>query len=106
MLHFVKVYADNGEKLFSKIVIRRLPPDFTLDIFRKQVSPLPPHNYLNFVKADADWQFSFSRAYINFLYYRDLLIFKEKYDNYVFVGQNGKRLVLYVLSVNRTNQII
>lgn len=91
MLQFVNVYADNGaEKLFSKIVIRRLPPDFTSDIFRKQVTPIPPHNYFNFVKADGGRPYLFSRAYINFLYYKDLLDFKEKYDNYVFLGQNGK----------------
>lgn len=91
MFQFVNVYFDNNiEKLLLKVVIRRLPPDFTLDTFQKQVSPIAPHNYLCFVKADGEGPCSFSRAYINFLNYKDVSDFKEKYDNYVFVGRNGK----------------
>lgn len=74
----------------TKVVIRRLPPTMTQDQFLEQVSPLPEHDYLYFVKADMSLgQFAFSRAYINFLEQQDIFMFREKFDNYVFVDAKG-----------------
>ncbi|XP_018370776.1 PREDICTED: regulator of nonsense transcripts 3A-like isoform X2 [Trachymyrmex cornetzi] len=74
----------------TKVVIRRLPPSMTQDQFLEQVSPLPVHDYLYFVKADMSLgQFSFSRAYINFMEQQDIFMFREKFDNYVFLDSKG-----------------
>ncbi|RLU17544.1 hypothetical protein DMN91_009779 [Ooceraea biroi] len=74
----------------TKVVIRRLPPTMTQDQFLEQVSPLPEHDYLHFVKADISLgQFAFSRAYINFLEQQDIFMFREKFDSYVFVDSKG-----------------
>lgn len=74
----------------TKVVIRRLPPSMTQDQFLEQVSPLPEHDYMYFVKADMSLgQFSFSRAYINFIEQQDIFMFREKFDNYVFVDSKG-----------------
>lgn len=62
----------------------------TQDQFLEQVSPLPVHDYLYFVKADMSLgQFSFSRAYINFVEQQDIFMFREKFDNYVFLDSKG-----------------
>ncbi|XP_012262251.2 regulator of nonsense transcripts 3B [Athalia rosae] len=74
----------------TKVVIRRLPPSMTQEQFVEQISPLPDHDYMYFVKADMSLgQFAFSRAYINFVDQQDIFIFREKFDNYVFVDAKG-----------------
>lgn len=74
----------------TKVVVRRLPPSMTQDQFVEQISPLPDYDYLYFVKADMSLgQYAFSRAYINFLNQQDIFIFREKFDNYVFVDSKG-----------------
>ncbi|XP_034189508.1 UPF3 regulator of nonsense mediated mRNA decay isoform X2 [Osmia lignaria lignaria] len=85
-----KIKDNKKEKCrpMTKVVIRRLPPTMTQDQFLEQVSPLPEHDYLYFVKADMG-QFSFSRAYINFIEQQDIFMFREKFDNYVFVDSKG-----------------
>lgn len=62
----------------------------TQEQFLEQISPLPEHDYMYFVKADMSLgQFSFSRAYINFTEQQDIFMFREKFDNYVFVDSKG-----------------
>lgn len=62
----------------------------TQEQFLEQVSPLPEHDYMYFVKADISLgQFAFSRAYINFMEQQDIFMFREKFDNYVFVDSKG-----------------
>lgn len=62
----------------------------TQEQFLEQVSPLPEHDYLYFVKADMSLgQFAFSRAYINFTDQQDIFLFREKFDNYVFIDSKG-----------------
>lgn len=62
----------------------------TQEQFIEQISPLPDYDYLYFVKADMSLgQYAFSRAYINFLNQQDIFIFREKFDNYVFVDSKG-----------------
>lgn len=58
--------------------------------FKKQVSPIPDHDYIYYVQGDGNYgKYSFSRAYINFVYEDDLFVFKEKFDDYVFLNQKG-----------------
>lgn len=62
----------------------------TLDQFLEDVSPIPDHNYLYFVKGDMSLgQFAFCRAYINFLKQEDVFIFRDKFDGYVFIDTKG-----------------
>lgn len=76
---------------FSKAVVRRLPPDLTLKSFTEVVGGLPRHNYVYFVKCERpDRPYSFSRVYINFVHFNELVEFKERFDNYVFVDTKGK----------------
>ncbi|XP_048265479.1 regulator of nonsense transcripts 3A [Bombus terrestris] len=87
-----KVKDSKKEKCrpMTKVVIRRLPPTMTQEQFLEQVSPLPEHDYLYFVKADMSLgQYAFSRAYINFVEQQDIFMFREKFDNYVFVDSKG-----------------
>ncbi|KAL6265178.1 hypothetical protein P5V15_005263 [Pogonomyrmex californicus] len=87
-----KVKDNKKEKCrpMTKVVIRRLPPTMTQDQFLEQVSPLPEHDYMYFAKADMSLgQFAFSRAYINFVEQQDIFMFREKFDNYVFVDSKG-----------------
>ena len=60
--------------------------------FVEQVSPLPDHDYLGFVPADPGLApHAFSRAYINFTRMADIITFRDRFDGYVFVDQQGKR---------------
>ncbi|XP_015114241.1 regulator of nonsense transcripts 3A [Diachasma alloeum] len=89
----IKPKGDNKKekcKPMTKVVIRRLPPSMTQAQFIEQVSPLPDHDYLHFVKADMSLgQHAFCRAYINFTDQKDIFMFREKFDNYVFVDGKG-----------------
>ena len=74
----------------TKVVIRRLPPSMTKEEFEDQVSPIPDHDYLRFVKADPTLdRDAFCTAYINFLDQEDVYIFQERFDGYVFVDNKG-----------------
>jgi regulator of nonsense transcripts 3 len=76
--------------LLCQAVIRLLPPSMTAEEFMSAVDPLPDHNFFYFSKADHGLgQFSFSRAYINFLTFRDFETFRDKFDGYVFVDSRG-----------------
>lgn len=62
-----------------------------LESFLDNVSPLPDNDYINFVPADNSlFPLNYSRGYINFSNQEDLLIFTQKFDNYVFVDAKGK----------------
>ncbi|CAH1374341.1 hypothetical protein MTP99_015707 [Tenebrio molitor] len=82
--------AEKKEKLLSKVIIRRLPPHMDQETFLNQISPVPTYDYLYMVKGDASLgENSFSRAYINFTNPNDIYVFKEKFDNYVFLDSAG-----------------
>lgn len=74
----------------NKLVIRRLPPSMSENEFLKQVSPLPDHDYFCFYEANSGLgPHSYSRAYINFLDTNDMSVFRERFDNYVFLDKDG-----------------
>lgn len=81
----------------NKLVIRRLPPSMGEDDFLKQVSPLPEHDYFCFFEASSGLgPHSYSRAYINFLEASDMDVFKERFDNYVFLDKDGHEYLAVV----------
>lgn len=60
------------------------------ETFKKQIDPIPDHDYFYYVPAD--WslgQNASCRAYINFSNQEDIFIFKDKFDGYVFVDTKG-----------------
>lgn len=81
-------YMKNMET--NKLVIRRLPPSLTEEEFLKHVSPLPKHDYFCYFGPNPGLgQHSFSRAYINILNQEDSSVFRERFDNYVFLDDDG-----------------
>lgn len=74
----------------TKVVIRRLPPTMTEEQFLEQISPVPANDYMYFVKGNKSLgPHAFSRAYINFVNQEEIFIFKEKFDDYIFVDEKG-----------------
>ncbi|XP_051038010.1 regulator of nonsense transcripts 3A isoform X2 [Phodopus roborovskii] len=66
----------------SKVVLRRLPPGLTKEQLEEQLRPLPAHDYFEVVAADF-------RAYINFRNPDDILLFRDRFDGYIFIGNKG-----------------
>lgn len=81
---------DKKEKPLTKVIVRRLPPSIDLQSFLMQVSPIPDYDYIYIVRGDMSMgEHAFGRVYINFVQPTDIFMFKEKFDNYVFVDQKG-----------------
>uniref|UniRef100_A0A670XXG4 UPF3A regulator of nonsense mediated mRNA decay n=1 Tax=Pseudonaja textilis TaxID=8673 RepID=A0A670XXG4_PSETE len=71
-------------------VIRRLPPNFTKDQLEEQLHPLPAHDYFEFCSSDPSlYPHLYSRAYINFRNPDDILLFRDRFDGYVFIDNKG-----------------
>lgn len=74
----------------NKLVIRRLPSTMNEDDFLRHISPLPEYDYLCFFEANSGLgPHSYSRAYINFIDPADMAVFRERFDNYVFLDKEG-----------------
>uniref|UniRef100_A0A8C0H3U4 UPF3A regulator of nonsense mediated mRNA decay n=1 Tax=Chelonoidis abingdonii TaxID=106734 RepID=A0A8C0H3U4_CHEAB len=74
----------------SKVVIRRLPPSLTKEQLEEQLHPLPAHDYFEFCTADPSlYPHLYSRAYINFRNPDDILLFRDRFDGYVFIDNKG-----------------
>nr|XP_035151002.2 regulator of nonsense transcripts 3A isoform X7 [Callithrix jacchus] len=74
----------------SKVVIRRLPPGLTKEQLEEQLHPLPAHDYFEFFAADLSlYPHLYSRAYINFRNPDDILLFRDRFDGYVFLDSKG-----------------
>uniref|UniRef100_A0A8C3XQD6 UPF3A regulator of nonsense mediated mRNA decay n=1 Tax=Chelydra serpentina TaxID=8475 RepID=A0A8C3XQD6_CHESE len=73
-----------------KVVIRRLPPSLTKEQLEEQLHPLPAHDYFEFCTADPSlYPHLYSRAYINFRNPDDILLFRDRFDGYVFIDNKG-----------------
>ncbi|XP_038287501.1 regulator of nonsense transcripts 3A isoform X5 [Canis lupus familiaris] len=74
----------------SKVVIRRLPPGLTKEQLEEQLHPLPAHDYFEFFPADLSlYPHLYSRAYINFRNPEDILLFRDRFDGYIFIDSKG-----------------
>ncbi|KAM4860161.1 regulator of nonsense transcripts 3A isoform 6-T6 [Thomomys bottae] len=74
----------------SKVVLRRLPPGLTKERLEELLRPLPAHDYFEVVAADLSlYPHLFSRAYINFRNPDDILLFRDRFDGYIFIGNKG-----------------
>ncbi|XP_072832727.1 regulator of nonsense transcripts 3A isoform X3 [Vicugna pacos] len=76
--------------VLSKVVIRRLPPGLTKEQLEEQLHPLPAHDYFEFFTADLSlYPHLYSRAYINFRNPDDILLFRDRFDGYIFIDSKG-----------------
>ncbi|XP_076991078.1 LOW QUALITY PROTEIN: regulator of nonsense transcripts 3A [Tamandua tetradactyla] len=74
----------------NKVVIRRLPPSLTKEKLEEQLHPLPAHDYFEFCTADLSlYPHLYSRAYINFRNPDDILLFRDRFDGYIFIDSKG-----------------
>ncbi|KAM5147283.1 regulator of nonsense transcripts 3A isoform 3-T3 [Callospermophilus lateralis] len=74
----------------KQVVLRRLPPGLTKEQLEEQLHPLPAHDYFEVVAADLSLHpHLYSRAYINFRDPDDILLFRDRFDGYVFIGNKG-----------------
>uniref|UniRef100_A0A3B4U4D4 UPF3A regulator of nonsense mediated mRNA decay n=1 Tax=Seriola dumerili TaxID=41447 RepID=A0A3B4U4D4_SERDU len=82
---------EEKKEVFTKVVIRRLPPNLSKDQLEEQLSPLPSYDYFEFFPADQSlYPHLFSRAYINFKNPEDILLFRDRFDGYVFIDNKGQ----------------
>lgn len=78
--------STSKDEPMRKIIVRRLPPTLKKEEFLEIISPLPDYDYFYYCKADMSLgPYAFCRAYFSFTNSEDVFIFKEKFDNYVFV---------------------
>ncbi|XP_037542530.1 regulator of nonsense transcripts 3A isoform X3 [Nematolebias whitei] len=82
---------EEKKEVFTKVVIRRLPPNLSKDQLEEQLSPLPSYDYFEFFPADQSlYPHLFSRAYISFKHEEDILLFRDRFDGYVFIDSKGQ----------------
>lgn len=96
----VEIKCEDGEKTekpkekkeaMTKIVIRRLPPSLTKEELEEQLQPLPEVDYLEFFSNDTSlYPHLFARAYINFRNQEDVVLFRDRFDGYVFIDGRGQ----------------
>ncbi|NXO02075.1 REN3B protein, partial [Rhinopomastus cyanomelas] len=87
---------DKKETL-SKVVIRRLPPSLTKEQLEEHLQPLPEHDYFEFFANDSSlYPYMFSRAYINFKNQEDIVLFRDRFDGYVFIDHKGQEYAAIV----------
>ncbi|XP_077163365.1 regulator of nonsense transcripts 3B isoform X2 [Paroedura picta] len=78
------------KETLSKVVIRRLPPSLTKEQLEEHLQPLPEHDYFEFFANDSSlYPHMFSRAYINFKNQEDIVLFRDRFDGYVFIDHKG-----------------
>ncbi|XP_038596786.1 regulator of nonsense transcripts 3A isoform X2 [Tachyglossus aculeatus] len=81
---------DEKKTVLTKVVIRRLPPNLTKEQLEEQLHPLPAHDYFEFCTADPSlYPHLYTRAYINFRNPDDILLFRDRFDGYVFIDSKG-----------------
>uniref|UniRef100_A0A8B9V9S7 UPF3B regulator of nonsense mediated mRNA decay n=1 Tax=Anas zonorhyncha TaxID=75864 RepID=A0A8B9V9S7_9AVES len=86
---------DGGEA--GDVVIRRLPPSLTKEQLEEHLQPLPEHDYFEFFANDSSlYPHMFSRAYINFKNQEDIVLFRDRFDGYVFVDHKGQEYAAIV----------
>ncbi|XP_060935086.1 regulator of nonsense transcripts 3B [Limanda limanda] len=96
----LEIRCEDGEKTerpkekketMTKIVIRRLPPSLTKEDLEEQLQPLPELDYMEFFSSDTSlFPHLFARAYLNFRNQEDIVLFRDRFDGYVFIDHRGQ----------------
>ncbi len=72
----------------TKVVIRRLPPDFTTEKFLETVQPLPSNSYFYFAPGDPSLgPHGCCTAYIAFTNESEIVPFRDKYDGLILESE-------------------
>ncbi|XP_063046524.1 regulator of nonsense transcripts 3B [Engraulis encrasicolus] len=86
-----KPCSKEKKEAMTKIVIRRLPPSLTKEELEEQLQPMPEVDYLEFFSNDTSlFPHYFSRAYLNFKNQDDIVLFRDRFDGYVFIDSRGQ----------------
>ncbi|OCT92475.1 hypothetical protein XELAEV_18015530mg [Xenopus laevis] len=84
-------HREERKATLNKVVIRRLPPNLNKEQLEEQLRPIPAHDYFEFCTADPSLHpHLFSRAYINFQKTEDILLFRDRFDGYIFIDNKGQ----------------
>uniref|UniRef100_A0A3B5MMH4 UPF3B regulator of nonsense mediated mRNA decay n=1 Tax=Xiphophorus couchianus TaxID=32473 RepID=A0A3B5MMH4_9TELE len=98
----VEIKCEDGEKTEKckekkeamtkvEIVIRRLPPSLSKEELEEQLQPLPEVDYMEFFSNDTSlFPHLFARAYISFKNQEDIVLFRDRFDGYVFIDNRGQ----------------
>ncbi|EHB07949.1 Regulator of nonsense transcripts 3B [Heterocephalus glaber] len=89
----------NKEKkeALSKVVIRRLPSTLTREQLQEHLQPMPEHDYFEFFPNDTSlYPHMYARAYINFKNQEDIILFRDRFDGYVFLDNKGQEYAAMV----------
>ncbi|KAK7922160.1 hypothetical protein WMY93_009062 [Mugilogobius chulae] len=83
--------SKDKKETMTKIIIRRLPPTITKEELEEQLQPLPEVDYMEFFSNDTSlYPHLFARAYINFKNLEDIVLFRDRFDGYVFIDSKGQ----------------
>ena len=75
----------------SEAVIRRLPPTLTKEQLQEHLQPTPDHDYIEFFSNDITmYPHVYARAYISFQSQEDIILFRDRFDGYVFLDNKGQ----------------
>uniref|UniRef100_A0A0N5AN36 Smg4_UPF3 domain-containing protein n=1 Tax=Syphacia muris TaxID=451379 RepID=A0A0N5AN36_9BILA len=73
-----------------QIVLRRLPGGFTWEQLETQLKPLPETEFIQFVPANSEEEeYKFARVYFVFKNDEDIVVFRDRFNGYVFVDSQG-----------------
>ncbi|KAI5193907.1 Regulator Of Nonsense Transcripts 3B [Manis pentadactyla] len=79
------------KEALSKVVIRRLPHTLTKEHLQEHLQPMPEHDYFEFFSNDTSlYPHMYARAYINFKNQEDIILFRDRFDGYVFLDNKGQ----------------
>ncbi|XP_028697486.1 regulator of nonsense transcripts 3B isoform X3 [Macaca fascicularis] len=97
----------NKEKkeALSKVVIRRLPPTLTKEQLQEHLQPMPEHDYFEFFSNDTSlYPHMYARAYINFKNQEDIILFRDRFDGYVFLDNKDPEYRKFLESYATDNE--
>ncbi|XP_049977875.1 regulator of nonsense transcripts 3B isoform X3 [Alexandromys fortis] len=97
----------NREKkeALSKVVIRRLPPTLTKEQLQEHLQPMPEHDYFEFFSNDTSlYPHMYARAYINFKNQEDIILFRDRFDGYVFLDNKDPEYRKFLESYATDNE--
>ncbi|XP_053437079.1 regulator of nonsense transcripts 3B isoform X3 [Nycticebus coucang] len=97
----------NKEKkeALSKVVIRRLPPTLTKEQLQEHLQPMPEHDYFEFFSNDTSlYPHMYARAYINFRNQEDIILFRDRFDGYVFLDNKDPEYRKFLESYATDNE--
>ena len=64
---------------------------FDQEQLQEHLQPMPEHDYFEFFSNDTSlYPHMYARAYINFKNQEDIILFRDRFDGYVFLDNKGQ----------------